>query len=261
MLAYLMSCLGILLAGLAPTPQPQTYAVVIGISDYKELTSRNGDLRYADRDARQVVSFLQSRSGGSLPASHIRFLTNQQATYANIRQALTLFKQAQAGDRVIFYFSGHGLPSSFVPYDVRLDNQQGLLTHQAIKEAFRQSEAATKLCIADACLSGSMTQQQTSQRNLLKTVGSSLGDDTNVAMILASRSTQSAVETGRLAGGAFTYYLLKGLHGHADLDKNKIVTIRELHAYVSPRVRQETRGHQTPIFYGRFSDDLGLAYL
>ncbi|QHV94026.1 caspase family protein [Spirosoma endbachense] len=261
MLANLLTYLGALIALLNAEPQKQTYAVVVGISDYKALTRLTGDLRFADRDAQQVVTFLQTRSGGAVPASHIRFLTNRQATHANIRQALSLFREAKAGDRVIFYFSGHGLPSSFVPYDVQLDNQQNLLTYQDIKAAFHDSKASTKLCIADACLSGGMTYQKASQRSLVQTIASTVSDDNNVAMLLASRSTQSAVEAGQLAGGAFTHYLLKGLSGQADLNSDKVVTIRELHRYVAPRVRRVTQGQQTPIFYGHFSDELGLAYL
>ena len=80
-------------------------------------------------------------------------------------------------------------------------------------------------------------------------------------MILASRSTQYAVEDSRLAAGAFTYYMLKGLDGQGDLNGDGIVTIKELHQFVSPLVKKRTRSRQTPIFYGRFSDNLPLAYL
>ncbi|GAB3902399.1 hypothetical protein GCM10028803_29020 [Larkinella knui] len=243
-----------------PAAAGQTYAVVVGISDYQALSYATGDLRFADRDARQVVQFLQSKPGGQVAASRIRLLTNRQATWANIQRALTLFREAHAGDRVILYFSGHGLPDSFVPYDVVPGSQQKLLTHRLIKTAFHDSKATTKLCIADACLSGSMTRPSR-QRTVAQSMTSDGGKGNNVAMILASRSTQSAIESRRLAGGAFTYYLLQGLNGRADFDHDKIVTIRELHRYVSPQVRQTTRGKQAPVFYGRFSDTLALSYL
>ncbi|GAB2581748.1 caspase family protein [Spirosoma areae] len=254
---HLLLYLGLLISCQQTASTGQTYAVVIGISDYQALTYATGDLRFADRDARQVVAFLQRRAGGSVPASHIHLLTNRQATQANIRQALMLFKQAGPGDRVILYFSGHGLPDSFVPYDARPGDRSRLLTHQAIKAAFHESKSLTKLSIADACLSGGMTRQQASPRTIAKGVS----EGSNVAMMLASRSTQYAVEDGRLAGGAFTYFMLRGLTGQGDLDGNRIVTIRELHRYVAPHVKKRTRGQQTPVFYGRFSDDLPLAYL
>lgn len=234
----------------------QTYAVVVGISNYQALSYETGDLRYADRDARQVVRFLQSKAGGNVLSENIRLLTNKQATQANIERALMLFRQAGAGDRVILYFSGHGMTDSFVPYDVIPGSQAKLLTHQAIKAAFHASKATTKLCIADACLSGSMMQQAKARK-----IAQNVSAGSHVAMLLASRSTEYAMETNRLAGGAFTYFLLKGLTGQADLDHNKIVTIQELYQYVSPQVRLITRGRQAPVFYGRFPDDLALSYL
>ena len=256
MLTNLLIGLSVLLGTQPPAPNGQTYAVVVGIADYAALTYATGDLRFADRDARQVAAFLRNKSGGSVPESHIRLLTNRQATQVAIRQALAVFRRAGANDRVILYFSGHGMPNCFVPYDARPGDATRLLTYQTIKAAFRASRANTKLCIADACLSGGMTTQQTGRH-----LATNVGDKGNVAMMLASRSTQSAVEDGRLAGGAFTYFMLRGLKGPGDLDGDGIVTIRELHRYVSPRVRQRTAGRQTPIFYGRFSDNLPLSYL
>lgn len=246
----------LLLTGWYAPPPGTTYAVVVGIADYEQLTNLTGDLRFADSDARQVADFLRSKAGGQLPASQLRVLTNQRATQSAIEQALTIFQQATPADRIIFYFSGHGLPDSFVPYDAQPGSVRGRLTHSDIKHAFSASRAATKLCIADACLSGSMTQSTTPSHVISKSAQSG-----SVAMLLASRSTQRAVEAGQLAGGAFTHFLLKGLAGRADQNGDRIVTIRELHRYVSPRVRSVTKGRQSPVFYGRFSDQLALAYL
>ena len=243
----------------AVSAQGQTYAIIVGISDYKHLSDKTGDLRFADRDARQVAAFLRSKIGGSVPVSHVRFLTNHQATRSGIQQALALFRRAKPGDRVLFYFSGHGLADSFVPYDARPGDPRSLLTHRDVKSAFRRSAASTKLCIADACLSGSMTQ--TRQPAPVPARSSPVADNGNVAMLLASRATQYAVESRRLTGGAFTHYLLLGLNGQADRNADRTVTIRELHQYVSPQVRRATHGRQTPVFYGRFSDNLALAYL
>ena len=257
MLINVLLSLSLLLGCQQASMPGKTYAVVIGISDYQALTYTTGDLRFADRDAQQVVSFLRSKAGGSVSTDNIRLLTNRQATQETIQQALTLFRQAGPDDRVILYFSGHGLPDSFVPYDARPGDERKLLTYRVIKAAFHESKAKTKLCIADACMSGGITRQKT-KRSVL---AANEPDGSNVAMMLASRSTQRAVEDGRLAGGAFTYFLLKGLTGQGDVDGNGIVTIRELHRYVAPQVKKRTKGQQTPIFYGRFSDELPLSYL
>ena len=257
MLINLLLCLTLLAGRPATAVAENTYAVVIGISDYRALSYAAGDLRFADRDAGKVVAFLRSKSGGHVPGANIRLLTNGQATLAAVQQALHLFRKAGIRDRVILYFSGHGLPGSFAPYDARPGDQRTMLSYQAIKTAFHDSPAITKLCIADACLSGGMTQPKISR----PAIESKVNDGSNVAMILASRFTQYAVEDGQLAGGAFTHFLIKGLTGQGDLDGNRIVTIRELHQYLGPQVRKRTKGRQTPMFYGRFSDSLPLSYL
>ena len=233
-----------------------TYAVIVGIADYKLSDYRNGDLRYADQDARRFGEFLQSTTGGAVPAQNIVLLTNRNATKAAIVQALRLFEKAAPPDRVIFYFSGHGLAGGFLPYDVSATNPATVLTHREVKAAFKPSSASTKLCIADACLSGSMTTRETWNASAPKEAASP-----NVVLMLSSRSTQPSVESGLRRGGVFTYFLLSGLGGKADTDRNRTVTIKELYGYLAPRIRRDTPNHQSPLFYGRFSDNLVMSSL
>ena len=244
------------LPGCQKTSAKATYAVLIGIADYKATDYQNGDLRYADQDARRFSAFLQSAAGGRVPSSNIILLTNRAATKSAILKALRLFEKAKAQDRVIFYFSGHGLTAGFLPYDVSATGPTSLLTHQEVKAAFKASASSTKLCIADACLSGSMTARQAWSKPVSATMTSS-----NVVLMLSSRSTQLSVESGKTRGGLFTFFLLEGLKGAADSNGNKTVTIKELYTYLSPRIRQNTPNQQAPLFYGKFSDDLPLSTL
>ncbi len=233
-----------------------TYAVIVGIADYKISDYRNGDLRYADQDARRFGEFLRSAAGGAVPAQNIVLLTNRNATKAAIVRAMRLFGKAAPKDRVIFYFSGHGLKGGFLPYDVSATNPATVLTHAEVKAGFKPSAASTKLCIADACLSGSMTTRAVWNAPASREAASS-----NVVLMLSSRSTQPSVESGMRRGGVFTYFLLSGLGGKADTDRNLTVTIKELYDYLAPRIRRDTPNHQSPLFYGKFSDDLVMSTL
>lgn len=244
------------LLGCQKTSAKTTYAVLVGIADYKAADYRNGDLRYADQDARRFGAFLQSAAGGRVPLSNILLLTNRAATKSAVLKALRLFEKATAQDRVIFYFSGHGLTGGFLPYDVRGADPTSLLTHQEVKAAFKASASSTKLCIADACLSGSMTARQAWSKPVSATMASS-----QVVLMLSSRSTQLSLESAKTRGGVFTYFMLEGLKGDADGNRDKTVTIKELYTYLSPRMRRNTPNHQAPLFYGKFSDDLPLSIL
>src|SRR5436190_11458475 len=82
-----------------------TYAIIIGISNYKNVSP----LQYADRDAQAFFNFLQSDAGGKIPGGNIEPFINENATRTNIGDAISeIVKKAKAGDRVYFFFAGHG---------------------------------------------------------------------------------------------------------------------------------------------------------
>ena len=48
----------------------------------------------------------------------------------------------------------------------------------------------------------------------------------------------------------FSYFLMKGMEGKADFDKDNKITARELHSYVQSNVIQFSSGSQTPEIQG-----------
>ena len=230
----------------------QTYAVVMGVADYVGTVN---DLKFADDDAWLVTRFLRSPQGGSVPQNHIITLVNGQATHANILRAFQLFQSAQRNDRIIFYFSGHGLEGTFFTSDGQA------LRHEELKTAFRNSAAKTKIVWADACRSGSI-KRSSHARPVAKQTYSQLNDPSlNVIVMASSRSSQNSGEYLNLKQGAFTYYLVKGAQGEADLDHNRVVTVEEHFRYVNNRVRMLTHNTQIPIIYGKFSNSVPVTIL
>lgn len=68
-------------------------------------------------------------------------------------------------------------------------------------------------------------------------------------------------ESKRLGHGVFTYYLLEGLRGKADLDKDGVITVDEAFLYVSRQVPQATDQEQHPVRKGTVEGDLILGIL
>ena len=58
--------------------------------------------------------------------------------------------------------------------------------------------------------------------------------------------------------GLFTHFLLKGLRGSADGNRDRSVTVLEMNPYLSRAVEQASGGKQTP-FIRNFGDDLAIA--
>ena len=56
-----------------------------------------------------------------------------------------------------------------------------------------------------------------------------------------------------LGHGLFTHYLVQGLRGAADLDRDGIVSLQELYQYLEQQVSQKSRsigGNQHPVMKG-----------
>src|SRR5262249_61708039 len=82
-----------------------------------------------------IYAFLQSPSGGRFLADDILLLTNEQATQARIREALTGFVSRPGPDDLLFvFFASHGGPDPFA--------QQNLYFLAHDSEALRMEETA-----------------------------------------------------------------------------------------------------------------------
>ena len=234
-----------------------TYAVVIGVADYKNYTPGDGDLKYTINDARSFAEFLKSKKGGAVPEENIVLLIDAQASKANIvEKAKALFAKAKKDDRVIFYFSGHGSKGCFIPYDAG-DIGNTLLYFNEVKAIFRSAKCNTKLLFADACFAGSMKTGLSSNSEMKKSIEKGLKEasNMNIAVMMSCQGDETSIESSEWGNGLFTYYLMKGLGGDANRDGNQFVTIQELYYYVYHQVQDKaaSRGHkQTPELFGKF---------
>jgi hypothetical protein len=218
--------------------RPRVFAVVVGISDYE---GTNLDLNYSDRDAQLFYNHLKSAMPNELAAGKSVLLLNEKATLTNINAALaSVYRSSSANDFIIFYFSGHGSVGEFVPY-----NHSVGLKHSDLKNYFKSTEAKFRLVVADACFSGSIgTANETSV--------SSTQDlyDSRLAVIMSSKPNQTSLEMGSLEQGVFSYHLIRGMQGLADLNQDKYVTAGELFMYTKNKVSDHTSNSQIPVIYG-----------
>ncbi len=248
---------------------PRSYAVVIGISDYRNMPDRS--LRYAERDAESIYAILISPEGGNFRAENVHKVIGSQATLANLVRELDqwLPSVAQEDDRVLIYFAGHGFVfggrAYLAPHDLLPANIPGTgYPMEALgKVVGGRIKARNKVLITDACHSGAITPDAGPQQNAA--LNRSLLDlDRSVFSLSASRDREASFESAEWGGGhgIFTYYVVKGLEGEADANADGIVTADEIAEYARRNVREATGGRQNPTSdRGSFDPNLPLAYI
>ncbi|MEM6299501.1 MAG: caspase family protein [Bacteroidota bacterium] len=229
---------------------PKVWAMIVGVASYTHARS----LRYSDDDAYQMYAFLKSPEGGALPDEQIALLIDENATRTNIlRQLENLFAKAGTNDLVLMYFSGHGLPGSFVPFDYN-GEKATLLAHQDVQRIFRQTQARNRLCIADACHSGSLegTRGLGIEAVTDRYYEALLESDGGMALLMSSKAEESSIEYRGLRQGVFSHYLIRGLRGEADSDQDGVVRIGELSEFVRKKTQSYTLHRQNPELHGMY---------
>jgi tetratricopeptide (TPR) repeat protein/uncharacterized caspase-like protein len=241
----------------------QTFAVVAGISNYQDENIK--DLKYADKDAEAFALYLQSPAGGSLDKDHIKVLLNESSTQAKLDAALWwLVDEAKEGDEVIIYFSGHGdverksviQPGFLLCWDAQSHGYTGggayplTFLNLIISTLSTENKANVKM-IADACRSGKLAGEtiggtQATAQYLSKQFA-------NEVKILSCQPDEFSLEGKQWGGGrgAFSYHLIKGLIGLADVNQDKIVSLLEIERYLQDNVTKEVDpAKQNPITTG-----------
>jgi tetratricopeptide (TPR) repeat protein len=246
---------------------PRGYALIIGISEYQHLAAQF-QLQYPSRDAESIYSVLISQQGGSFRAQNVHKLIGKEATLANMRRELEEWLPSVAGedDTVLIYFAGHGFifegKGYLAPHDFRTDNIPGTGYPMASLGAVVGSKikAKNKVLLTDACHSGAITPGADTQN-----VSSALLNlNRSVFSLTASRDREQSFESPDWGGGhgIFTYYVVKGLEGEADENRDARVTADELAEYARRNVRDATGGKQNPTSdRGSFDPNLLLSFV
>ncbi|TVR63750.1 MAG: hypothetical protein EA422_08640 [Gemmatimonadales bacterium] len=253
------------------------WAVVVGISEYDDPAVPA--LRFAHRDAEALRDFLVSESAGlgGYQPENVVLLTNEQATFRNIRTALRGFlTTATEDDQIVFYFAGHGVRDPTRPdeyylltHDTEFDNLAGTaLPMSDLEQSLASLNYRDLILIADACHSGEMTTQVAFRdafafNNINEIFQERFRERRGGEVVFTAGEGNDLSQEGERWGGGhgvFTYHLIEGLRGAADLNRDGIVDLGEVMEYVRDRVRRDTRGAQNPaIAGGTFDRHLPMA--
>src|SRR5260221_1740126 len=256
------------------TRGPQSFAMIMGISNYKYVRP----LTYADKDAEMFRDYLKSPAGGKVKDDNLYCLFNEQALTANFwvkGLAWLKSKSLQKGDRLFFYLAGHGDAIDedqffFLTYDCNpAGDKNNYLVTGTIQLFNLKKRIATETAkgvevyfIMDACRSNELPGGTEGQNFLNAAISEKRAGE---IIMLATGAGQESLEDASIGTGhgLFTYYLVDGLSGSADsmgVKDNKI-SYTEIKNYVDKNVpsaaMQKFKRSQDPYFCcNEFSDKI-----
>jgi len=249
-----------------PIRIPVSYAVIVGISRYRNLADKD-QLHFAESDAQAIFTSLISPEGGNFRVENVHMLTNDKATLAGLRREIDTWlpSVAKQDDRVLIYFAGHGFMHQgkgyLAPFDIDRDRiaDTGYPMDELGNVIGGKIKAKSKILLTDACHSGAITPEDT------ENINHTLGDlSKSLFSLTASRARESSFESPDLKGGhgVFTYYVVQGMAGEADTSGDGVVTADELAEYVHTQVREYTENRQNPTSdKANYDPEMLLAYV
>lgn len=259
------------------------FVLAIGVSSY---LNERFNLSYAAKDSQDLAAEIKSRRR-SFENVECRVLQDAEATRKGILDCRAFLEQAGVDDHVILLFAGHGtiqgadyffLPHDFDPEAV---TESGI-SYDEIESLLAGIAARRRLVLLDTCHSGEddglladkeleplpqgvnevrsfrdlVLNKPTKRRRTpripalerLPELFADLRQDSGAFVIAAAGAAEYAREFEELKNGVFTSCIIEALRdAGADRNRDGVITVSELHRFVSERVPALTRGQQRPV--------------
>jgi hypothetical protein len=229
--------------------KPKLYILAIGVSKYKD---KDLQLRFASKDATDFVEIMKLQKGLLFEDVIVKLLVDEQATKDNILDGLDwLERQTTSKDVAILFLAGHGLNDRannfyFLPVDVDIEHLKRTgVAFSDIKNTV-SAISGKSIVFVDACHSGNVFGGKRAVVDMTSIVNELTSAESGVVVFASSTGKQFSFEDPAWGNGAFTKALIEGLKGKADLLGKGKITINMLQAYISERVKELTKGKQTP---------------
>ena len=220
-------------------------ALIIGIENY----SQSPDATFANLDAKYFYEY--ASKGFGIKKENIKLLIDNDATLIKSIGVLSKWLpsrvKAEETDLIIF-FAGHGLASNDGKdlFLLSQDSDPDLLARTALsrtelfKEIIKLNPKSVTMFL-DTCYSGVSRDEKTllASARPVRIIADEQDTPNNFTIFSASQLDQISSGLKDAKHGIFSYYLMKGLEGNADANKDKDITNGELLAYMDQKVAQK----------------------
>ncbi len=242
MLRLVMTTLLCLIAAEGRAMAEVRHAIVIGNNRGE---SGENPLRYAEDDAEKIAAVLLDVGG--VAAENLVLLRGVEAAR---RALVTVNERIRGGEpentSLIVYYSGHA-------DETALHLGDSLLSVEELRGLVQGSAAAFRLLLVDACRSGGFTQVKGG--TIIPPTTLQFHDDLvgeGMVFLSATAANEDAQESEEIRGSFFTHYLVTGLLGAADDDRDGAVDLNEAYRFAYDNTLRATSrtlsGTQHPTF-------------
>ena len=223
--------------------QPKAVGIAIGIGQFRE----NGlsRVKYAQQDADVVAKYWTAVGG--VPSERIRRLFDSRALKGDFIEAFEEWLPRQVdGTSVVYVFiAGRGLVDpttgavSVVPFDGTATSSARLYSLRRLQEALNRLPAQRAIVIID--LSFEQPAAQEGAEHAAPVWPQEEQGKERIMWMVGNRELQDSHVFDLGQHGLFTYQLLKGLGGPADIDKDGTILAGELCMYARGQVGKMAR--------------------
>ena len=240
-------------AAAAPSARvrPKLYVLAIGVSEYEDASLR---LNYAAKDAEDIAALFAAQTGPLYREVEVRLLTDAKASFMGVRAGLGWLRREMTDiDTALIFVAGHGVNDNngdlfFLTHETELDAIYETAVEATMFTDTIQRLPGRVIYMMDTCHSGNLDfVRRGAARVDLNRHLQDLRAATGAVVFSSAMGSQYALESPLWGNGAFTLAVLEGLAGQADIDGDGTVTVSELHAWISNRVKALTDGAQTPV--------------
>jgi hypothetical protein len=235
--------------------QPKAVGIVIGVGQFRE--SGIAHVKYAARDAEAMARYLKSIVG--IPSERIRILVDSHALKSDLAEVLEKWLPEHADPTTVVYVSvtGRGVVDSATAAVSMMSFDSTATSGAQLYSLRRLQESLATLPIQRAVVMLDLSLELTPGTEVAGTIAPQWEQEgrgkEKIMWMIGNRAVQDAHHFDPGRHGLFTYQLLKGLSGAADLDKNDTIIAGELCTYTKGQVLKMAREQ-----YGKEQEPLCL---
>lgn len=216
------------------------WAFLVGINNY--IDPNFASLKFCINDVTVLEKTLKDLNYEVICLHDEQTDPRKKPTRDNIEaELIKLCQTIQRDDLLFVHFACHGKLVNQKPVLITYDTRYQLiekgraLSVAEIENYMKGSKANQLILSLDACHTGVEIGRDVTDPEFLHNVYDlAMG----FALIAASTSQQKAQDWQEKKHGVYTYYLLEGLRGEADISNKMVVTVRDLQEYVTDKLRR-----------------------